>query len=432
MKLLHTADWHLADRLKQIDRTADLRCNVERIAGYCDQESVDVLLIAGDLFSDLARPDALQHSLAHLSHTFRPFLLRGGTIVAIAGNHDSDVYCETLRRAFQLAAPNVARPGDTLPGGRFYLINKPVHFRLCDGRHRAVSFVCMPYPTTARYLQGCSASGYTGFDDRSRLLRQTFLQQLRSLHQQLGGHQPSVLVAHVNALPLAQERLFRCGLEQDITVDDPAMTTGWRYVALGHLHGPGTVKGLSHVRYSGSIERLSIAEKQQNKGVVLASLAAESDRLKTRFLPLPATPFYDICISDPRQELPLLRTRYPEASTALVRCHIRCRHGEDNLHEILSEISRVFPRCYERTWSERWSKGSGGRGGGEPPSVVREAGDEPLERPNGAAAIDQPPWADAGQSLQQLVVDYLSAELAGDADREALLSRVQKLVEELD
>ncbi|MFO7908004.1 MAG: exonuclease subunit SbcD [Pirellulaceae bacterium] len=431
MKLLHTADWHLADRLKQIDRTVDLRRNVERIAGYCDQESVDVLVIAGDLFSDSARPDALQDSLAHLSRTFRPFLLRGGTIVAIAGNHDRDIYCETLRGAFQLAAPNVARPGDTLPAGRFYLINKPVHFRLRDRRQQAVSFVCMPYPTTARYLQGSSASGYTGFDERSRLLRRAFLERLRSLYRQLGGHQPSVLVAHVNTVPHGRERLFRCGAEEDIVVDDPAVTTGWSYVALGHLHGPGTVNGLSHARYSGSIERLSIAEKEQKKGVVLVSLAEESGRLRTRFLPLPATPFYDICISDPRRELPLLRTRYPEASTALVRCHIRCRHGEDNLYEILSEISRIFPRCYERTWDERRTSGSGGRGG-VPFRGSREAGDDLPRGRNGADATDEDTWPDAGQSLRQLVIDYLSDQLADDADREALLSLAQQLVEEFD
>ena len=85
MRILHTADWHLADRLKQIDRTADLQRAVQQIARYCDEQSVEVLLIAGDLFSELARPESLQASLAHLSQTFRPFLVRGGTIIAIAG-----------------------------------------------------------------------------------------------------------------------------------------------------------------------------------------------------------------------------------------------------------------------------------------------------------------------------------------------------------
>ena len=41
MKILHTADWHLNDRLVRIDRTADLRAGVERVAAYCESERID-------------------------------------------------------------------------------------------------------------------------------------------------------------------------------------------------------------------------------------------------------------------------------------------------------------------------------------------------------------------------------------------------------
>src|SRR5262249_44836515 len=57
MRVLHTADWHLADRLGRIDRTADLRRAVERVAALCEAEKADLLLVAGDLFSELAGPD---------------------------------------------------------------------------------------------------------------------------------------------------------------------------------------------------------------------------------------------------------------------------------------------------------------------------------------------------------------------------------------
>src|SRR5262249_62212506 len=83
MRILHTADWHLGDRLGRIDRTADLRRAVERVAAYCTQHEVEVLLIAGDLFSELARPDGLRASLEHVQQTFQPFLLGGGTILAL-------------------------------------------------------------------------------------------------------------------------------------------------------------------------------------------------------------------------------------------------------------------------------------------------------------------------------------------------------------
>ena len=71
MKILHTADWHLGDRLGRIDRTDDLRRAVERVADYCAAAQVDVLLVAGDLFSELARPDGLREAIRHVQETFR-------------------------------------------------------------------------------------------------------------------------------------------------------------------------------------------------------------------------------------------------------------------------------------------------------------------------------------------------------------------------
>src|SRR5438067_6669785 len=111
MKLLHTADWHLGDRLGRIDRTDDLRRAVERVADYCRREAVDVLLVAGDLFSELSRPDSLRESIEHVQATFEHFLLGGGTILALTGNHDNENFCQTLRLVMTLAPPAVGRPG---------------------------------------------------------------------------------------------------------------------------------------------------------------------------------------------------------------------------------------------------------------------------------------------------------------------------------
>src|SRR5436305_5072418 len=105
MRILHTADWHLGDRLGRIDRTDDLRRSVERVAGYCTEEKVDVLLVAGDLFSEMSRPDSLRDSIGHIEEVFEPFLLAGGTILALTGNHDNENFCQTLRLVMNLAAP---------------------------------------------------------------------------------------------------------------------------------------------------------------------------------------------------------------------------------------------------------------------------------------------------------------------------------------
>ena len=56
MRIVHTADWHLGDRLGRIDRTNDLRKAVERVAICCTEENADVLLVAGSRMGNLDVP----------------------------------------------------------------------------------------------------------------------------------------------------------------------------------------------------------------------------------------------------------------------------------------------------------------------------------------------------------------------------------------
>ena len=60
------------------------------MAAYCQSEHIDVLIVAGDIFSELARPDTLREAIHHIQETFADFLQRGGTIVSITGNHDNE------------------------------------------------------------------------------------------------------------------------------------------------------------------------------------------------------------------------------------------------------------------------------------------------------------------------------------------------------
>ena len=169
MRILHTADWHLGDRLGRIDRTADLRRSVERIARYCWDEQVELLLVAGDLFSELSRADTLRESIEHLQQVFLPFLCSGGTIVAITGNHDNENFCQTLRSAMTLAAPASHEPGAILPAGRFYLAAEPTVLRLADRKQDPVQFVMLPYPTPSRYLDS-QAQRYKSVEERNQAL----------------------------------------------------------------------------------------------------------------------------------------------------------------------------------------------------------------------------------------------------------------------
>src|SRR5882724_6374243 len=201
MKILHTADWHLGDRLGRIDRTADLRRAVERVAALCAENAVDVLLVAGDLFSEMSRADNLRESIEHLQATFERFLRDGGTILTLTGNHDNENFCQTLQHAMSLAAPLAGQLGDRIATGRLYLATGPSLLRLPD-RHDGgeVQFILMPYPTPTRYLDHETMQRYQSLEEKNRHLQTAYSATLRRIQEdaRFDPRLPAVLAAHIH------------------------------------------------------------------------------------------------------------------------------------------------------------------------------------------------------------------------------------------
>jgi DNA repair exonuclease SbcCD nuclease subunit len=92
MKILHTGDWHMNDTLGRIDRASDICRSLEQIAVYLEEHEIDVMIVAGDLFSERSRLDQMRAAVGEIKRVFHPFLDRGGSIVAISGNHDREVF----------------------------------------------------------------------------------------------------------------------------------------------------------------------------------------------------------------------------------------------------------------------------------------------------------------------------------------------------
>lgn len=86
MKILHTADWHLGKRLDNYSRLQEQKEVMEEICTIADNENVDAVLVAGDLF-DSFNPTAEAQDL--LYKTLKRLGNNGQrAVVAIAGNHD--------------------------------------------------------------------------------------------------------------------------------------------------------------------------------------------------------------------------------------------------------------------------------------------------------------------------------------------------------
>lgn len=403
MRILHTADWHLNDRLGRIDRSDDLRAAVERVADHCREQKVDTLVVAGDLFSELARPDALRESIRHWQEVFADFLERGGTILTCTGNHDNENFCQTLRSAMALAAPTVDRLGELVPPGRLYLAAEPTFLRLPDPAGGDVQFVLMPYPTPTRYLRGEGGQKYANPDEKTRLLVTAFentIQELRG-HAKYRAGGPNVLVAHANVFgAVVGESLFRITPQEDVVVSGERFADQFDYVALGHIHKEQFL-GHEHIRYSGSIEKMDLGESRDVKSVTVFDLPQAGKARDITLLPMPSTPVYELSIIDPTADLPKLKEEYAGAERDLVNLHIRYTAGEHNLEEVLRELEAIFPRWYARDWQETSKVG--------PTLVTGEA--------------------DRSKSFGETVRDYLSTELMNHPDDEK--AELLKLADEL-
>lgn len=349
MIVLHTADWHLGDTLGRIDRTEDLRKGVERVASLCEEHTVDVLLVAGDLFSERTGPERMRGTIDHLSVTFAPFLARGGTILAITGNHDNETYCRMLQASMALAAPTIVRPGSRLERGRLHLSMAPGFHRLASPRGHDVQFVFMPYPTPARYLDGRRLPA--SFPEQSRELRHAFISKLKQIleHDDFRADLPSVLSAHVHVDSVPFRLGFRISESEEVPIPMSDLGSFWTYAALGHIHQPQAVSGHPHIRYCGSLDRLDLGEREDRKEVVLFEIGPKGLTGAPRSIPLDATPLAEVVIRDPVKDIPALRERYPEAERTIASLRLTYRPGIDVPHQVREEVETIFPRWYQST-----------------------------------------------------------------------------------
>lgn len=392
MKIIHTADWHLCDRLGRIHRTPDLQPRVERVAVLCMEHAADVLIVAGDLFSEQASIDDMTASLNHIRETFKPFFARGGTLLAITGNHDRDARINMVRAGMTLAMPDAGRDG-VLPGGRMYLLNGRGLTTLAGAGGNKVQFVLVPYPNASRY--DLSATEFRSKEEENRLLHSKVAEWVQKVSTQndFDVSLPTILVAHLHVRGAEVHSVYKMDDRDDVLFNFADLNPMWAYVALGHIHKPQAVNGQAHVRYPGSLDRLDFGETHDDHGVLLlevnGAIAVEPIRL-----PVLATTFHTITITDPEAELPTLATQYPDHETAIVRVTVAQPRGDLSRDEVTRQLRKLFPRLHELKWADA-SRSDASEAA---PKFVPRAGFETTIR------------------------DYLGEKLAADPDKDAILA----------
>ncbi|MDD5368541.1 MAG: metallophosphoesterase [Anaerolineaceae bacterium] len=403
MKILHTSDWHLNDRLGQIQRQPDIKARLIEIAGYLESEQVDTMLVSGDLFSNFTQIDEVRGAVTDINEIFSPFLLRGGTILGISGNHDSEEFFNLFREMMSLASPVRPPADEPYPSGRLYLFPGWSYMRLADRSGQQIQFTLLPYPTISRYLKG-EKVGYSTMEEMNRLLKNALIQRLNYIRgKNLREDLPSILVSHINVRGSKVHNLYQIRETQDILFDPVELPLEWTYVACGHIHDPQPFPNRTNARYSGSIERFDFGEAKDEKSVVLLEVSRGKLVREPHTLPLHATSLHRVDITKPREEIPTLPDRYPDAAQAIVECNFTYRPGEDNPEAIAQDLRRLFPRCCRLNPSPEGN-------------VIKDAAHFQSQ------STDDVPGT---------VRAYLQETLANHADREDLLALAEELMVDL-
>lgn len=287
LKILHTADWHLGKRLQEYSRIEEQKRVLDEICQIADQEAVDLILLAGDIF-DSFNPsheavELLYKTLRRLSNTgTRP-------ILAISGNHDSGQLIEApdpLAREmgiFFYSSLDSQLPVDSWDSGLSITQSCPGFVELKLPNH--------PFPVRiilAPYAHEASLKRYLGEENREEAFRSILAESWKSIADQycdsLGVN---LFVGHFFFVkegekpepePESERPILHVGGTQALyTHHIPPQI---QYAALGHLHRYHAVsKTPTPVVYSSSPLAYSFSEADQQKQVVI--LEAEPDKKVT-------------------------------------------------------------------------------------------------------------------------------------------------------
>lgn len=247
MKFLHTADWHLGKIVNGVSMLAEQRYILEQIARIVEEEQVDGIVIAGDLYDRSVPPaDAvtlLNDVLMELNVTL------GKPVFAISGNHDS---------------------AERVNFGSAWYEKSGLHIQGTLGKELApiewdgTQVWLVPYHEPAQVRAAFEDKTVRSFEDAM----QAVTAKIRTVWD---SDKAQILVGHAfvaGGLPSDSERQLAIGNVDRVSTN---CFEGFDYVALGHLHHPHAIHHPS-IFYAGSPLKYSFSEAKDKKSVRIVTM----------------------------------------------------------------------------------------------------------------------------------------------------------------
>jgi DNA repair protein SbcD/Mre11 len=279
IRILHSADWHLGKKLDQHDRAEEHQLFFHWLLKCIEQKKIDILIIAGDIF-DTGAPS---NESLRMYYDFLVALHKTccRQVVIIGGNHDS---ISTLHAPRELLRALQVQVVGGIPDNPEEQI---IELKSKEGQTEAV-VAAVPFLRDRDVRLSISGESAT---EREKRMREGIIGHYEKLVPLLEKYRQQGIPM------LATGHLFAAGAstsesEKEIHVGTlghiPAnmFPEVFDYIALGHIHRPQTVGGLTHIRYSGSPIPLSFSESNDAKLVVVLEVQ-KGDPITIHTIPVP-------------------------------------------------------------------------------------------------------------------------------------------------
>ena len=267
MKFLHLGDLHLGKSLSEFDLIEDQSYILDQILHIADKESIDGVLIAGDVYDKSVPSEAATRLLDH-------FLIelagREIKVFMVSGNHDSD---DRLNYGSALFASNQIFISAVFDG--------TLHSQSFTDGDTEIDIYMLPFVKASQVRHFFPDEDIVDYDDAVRtIIRNTPINRKNK----------NILVAHQFVAGKGEDPALAgsesVGTQSVGTVEKIGYDCfdDFDYVALGHIHSPQRV-GRDEIRYSGSPLKYSLSEANNEKSVPLITVSAE-ERIRIELVPL--------------------------------------------------------------------------------------------------------------------------------------------------
>ena len=254
MKLIHLGDLHLGKSLGDFDLIKDQEYILGQVLKLVDDEKIDAVLIAGDVY-DKAIPSEAATRL--LDSFLNQLAKRQVSTFLISGNHDSD---DRLNFGSMLFESNHIYISAIFNGH----LDKHV---IRDGE-KEVNIYLLPFVKASQVRHFFPDEKIESYEDAVRVILKD---------AEIDKEKCNVLVAHQFVAGKGEDPALggsesagtqSVGLVEKIGYD---IFDEFDYVALGHIHSPQRI-GRDEVRYSGSPLKYSLSEVNNEKSVPVITI----------------------------------------------------------------------------------------------------------------------------------------------------------------